>query len=42
MVAAGFECNGKLIADIIVATLQSAGVKHCYGVEGDTLRQKFL
>ena len=26
---------GKLVADIIV-NLQSAGVKHCYGVEGDT------
>ncbi len=28
---------GKLVADIIVETLQSAGVKHCYGVVGDTL-----
>src|ERR1700676_4941285 len=28
---------GKLVADIIVDTLQSAGVKHCYGVVGDTL-----
>lgn len=27
----------KLVADIIVDTLQSAGVKHCYGVVGDTL-----
>jgi pyruvate dehydrogenase (quinone) len=26
----------KLVADIIVETLQSAGVKHCYGVAGDT------
>ena len=25
---------GKLVADIIVETLQSAGVKHCYGVGG--------
>jgi hypothetical protein len=28
---------GKLVADIIVETLQKAGVKHCYGVVGDTL-----
>ncbi len=28
---------GKLVADIIVETLQNAGVKHCYGVMGDTL-----
>jgi hypothetical protein len=28
---------GKLVADIIVETLQSAGVKHCYGIVGDTL-----
>src|SRR6201990_3212942 len=28
---------GKLVADIIVETLQSAGIKHCYGVVGDTL-----
>ena len=27
----------KLVADIIVETLQYAGVKHCYGVVGDTL-----
>ena len=27
----------KLVADIIVDTLQSAGVKHCYGIVGDTL-----
>jgi pyruvate dehydrogenase (quinone) len=27
----------KLVADIIVETLQNAGVKHCYGVAGDTL-----
>ncbi|WP_245502394.1 thiamine pyrophosphate-binding protein [Bradyrhizobium betae] len=27
----------KLVADIIVETLQGAGVKHCYGVAGDTL-----
>jgi hypothetical protein len=27
----------KKVADIIIETLQSAGVKHCYGVVGDTL-----
>jgi pyruvate dehydrogenase (quinone) len=27
----------KKVAEIIVETLQSAGVKHCYGVVGDTL-----
>ena len=30
---------GKKVADIIVETLQKAGVKHCYGVVGDTLNQ---
>ena len=25
----------KKVADIIVETLQSAGVKHCYGVVGE-------
>ena len=29
----------KKVADIIVETLQSAGVKHCYGVVGDTLNR---
>ena len=33
----GLNTMGKLVADIIVETLQSAGVKHCYGVVGDTL-----
>src|SRR5258708_21116805 len=28
---------GRLVADIIVETLQNAGVKHCYGLVGDTL-----
>src|ERR1700728_1952667 len=28
---------GVKVADIIVETLQGAGVKHCYGVVGDTL-----
>jgi pyruvate dehydrogenase (quinone) len=27
----------KKVADIIVDTLQKAGVKHCYGIVGDTL-----
>src|SRR3954468_7766861 len=27
----------KLVADIIVETLQSAGVERCYGIVGDTL-----
>ena len=33
----GMNAMGKLVADIIVETLQNAGVKHCYGVVGDTL-----
>jgi hypothetical protein len=37
MVTAGLNAMGKLVADIIVETLQNAGVKHCYGVVGDTL-----
>jgi len=35
----GLNAMGKLVADIIVETLQNAGVKHCYGVVGDTLNQ---
>jgi pyruvate dehydrogenase (quinone) len=27
----------KKVADIIIETLQEAGVKHCYGIGGDTL-----
>ena len=27
----------KKVAQVIVETLQSAGVKHCYGIVGDTL-----
>src|ERR1700731_664014 len=27
----------KKVAEVIVETLQSAGVKHCYGIVGDTL-----
>jgi hypothetical protein len=30
---------GKLIADIIVETLQNTSDKHCYGVVGDAIRQ---
>ena len=33
----GLNAMGKLVADIIVETLQNAGVKHCYGIVGDTL-----
>jgi len=33
----GSNAMGKLVADIIVETLQNAGVKHCYGIVGDTL-----
>src|SRR6201996_9702948 len=35
----GLNAMGKLVADIIVETLQNAGVKHCYGVVGDTLNR---
>jgi len=27
----------KKVADVIVEVLQSAGVKNCYGIVGDTL-----
>ena len=27
----------KKVADIVVETLRAAGVKHCWGVPGDTL-----
>jgi pyruvate dehydrogenase (quinone) len=27
------------VADILVQTLQAAGVKRCYGIVGDTLNQ---
>ena len=27
----------KKVAQVIVETLESAGVKHCYGIVGDTL-----
>jgi pyruvate dehydrogenase (quinone) len=29
----------KRVADLIVETLQAAGVKNCYGIVGDTLNQ---
>ena len=29
----------KKVAQVVVETLQSAGVKHCYGIVGDTLNQ---
>jgi thiamine pyrophosphate-dependent acetolactate synthase large subunit-like protein len=34
---AGLHAMSKKVADIIVETLQKAGVRHCYGVVGDTL-----
>jgi len=30
---------GKKVAQVVVETLQSAGVRHCYGIVGDTLNQ---
>jgi thiamine pyrophosphate-dependent acetolactate synthase large subunit-like protein len=29
----------KKVAEVIVETLASAGVKHCYGIVGDTLNR---
>src|SRR6202044_1603187 len=29
----------KRVADVLVETLQAAGVKHCYGIVGDTLNR---
>src|SRR5277367_6958968 len=29
----------KRVAEVVVETLQAAGVKHCYGIVGDTLNQ---
>jgi hypothetical protein len=29
----------KRVADVIVETLQAAGVKRCYGIVGDTLNR---
>jgi hypothetical protein len=34
----GLNAVGKLVADIIVEALQSAGVKHYCGVVRDTIR----
>jgi len=33
----GSNAMSKLVTDIVVETLQRAGVKHCYGVVGDIL-----
>src|SRR5258708_12315173 len=30
---------GKRVADVLVESLQAAGVKNCYGIVGDTLNQ---
>jgi pyruvate dehydrogenase (quinone) len=30
---------GKRVADVLVETLEAAGVKTCYGIVGDTLNQ---
>ena len=32
----------KKVADVIVQTLQAAGVKHCYGIVGDTLNRSLM
>jgi len=29
----------KRVADVLIETLQSAGVRRCYGIVGDTLNQ---
>src|ERR1700689_2080388 len=29
----------KLVADVIIQTIQAAGVKRCYGIVGDTLNR---
>ena len=29
----------KRVADVLIETLQAAGVKRCYGIVGDTLNQ---
>ncbi len=31
------KSNAKLVADVVIETLQLAGAKHCWGVPGDTL-----
>ena len=30
---------GKRVADVLIETLQVAGVKRCYGIVGDTLNR---
>ena len=30
---------GKRVADVLIETLQNAGVKRCYGIVGDTLNR---
>ncbi len=30
---------GKRVADVLIETLQAAGVKNCYGIVGDTMNQ---
>ena len=30
---------GKRVADVLIETLQAAGVKTCYGIVGDTLNR---
>jgi pyruvate dehydrogenase (quinone) len=30
---------GKRVADVLIETLQAAGVKRCYGIVGDTLNR---
>ncbi|WP_244233749.1 hypothetical protein, partial [Pseudomonas aeruginosa] len=29
--------SSKKVAEIVVETLEAAGVRHCYGIVGDTL-----
>jgi pyruvate dehydrogenase (quinone) len=29
----------KRVADLLIETLQSAGVKNCYGIPGDTVNR---
>jgi pyruvate dehydrogenase (quinone) len=29
----------KIVADVIIQTIQAAGVKRCYGIVGDTLNR---
>src|SRR6202161_1524664 len=36
---AGGSAMSKRVADVMVETLQAAGVKRCYGIVGDTLNR---